>query len=115
MLRLHLFRPAVKHIEERLPIVEHTNRLKQHRRRHAFRRGLYEPHTVRPADTHAGHVKAIDAEVIHQRELIFCIHRPTVSRPNRRGRVAGVALIHGNDAIVVRELGNRVPRDFIPK
>src|SRR5688572_11315503 len=60
-------------------------------------------------------MKALDAKVIQQGELILCVDVPAVSGANGRYRAAGIALIHGNDAIVWGELGNRIPWGAFPE
>src|SRR5215471_7311637 len=54
---------------------------------------------------------AIYAEVVEKRDVIGRVFIPAVLRADRSlGLAAGVALIHRDDAELVRELGDRVDR-----
>src|SRR5207244_2673146 len=74
-----------------------------------------ESHAVGPPNTHARHMEALDPQVSQQRELIVRIHLPTVCGANGGARVPGIPLVHGNDAIVWRELCDGIPGRFVPK
>ena len=113
-VRLQIVRPAVEHVEERLPVVVQADGLKQHGRRHALRRLADQPHDVGPADTHADHVKALHPEVVEQGELVLRVHVPAVVGADWRRRAAGVALVHGNDPVAGRQMRNRIPRRRFP-
>ena len=76
---------------------------------------LDQSHDVRPADTHPRYMEAIDAQVIQQSELVCRVDVPTVCGANGGHRLAGIALIHRNDAILWRQLLNGIPWGPFPE
>src|SRR6266849_6483769 len=60
-------------------------------------------------------MEAIDTQVIQQGELVCRVDMPTVRSADGGDGLAGIALIHGNHAIVWRELFNGIPRGSFPE
>ena len=107
--------PTVKHVKKRLAVIGQPNRLKENSRRNPLRRGLDETHAVGPANAHTGHMEILNSQMIHQRQLVFRVGLPAIRGTDRSGRLAGVALVHGDHAIAGRKLLNGIPGGLLPK
>jgi len=60
-------------------------------------------------------VEAINAQVVQQGELVGRVDVPAIGRAYGSHRFAGIALIHGDDAIVGRELVDGIPWGSFPE
>lgn len=109
----HLHCPLLEHGVELWPIVRgEANRVLEHGRGYAIRDLLAESERVGAADAATHHVEALQAEVVHQRQLILQVDVPAVIGTDRRQRGAGVALVHPNHLEAVAEVLERV--DLMP-
>src|SRR6185437_4123905 len=87
-----------------------TDGLTEHRRDDAVRRPLHQLAGEAAADAVAHVEKPVDAEMVHQPELVVGEGFPRVAGRNRAGRLAaiGVALVHRDAAEIALERLRRV-------
>ena len=107
---LHQLRAPSLHVvfvEEIARLGARAARLRQHGGDHAIGRALQQIPDEGPADAEAVHHELVDAEMIHQADMVVGVGIPGAIGLERAGRLAviGVAQIGGDDAIFARELG----------
>ena len=85
----------------------------QHAGGHPLRRPLQHVDDKRPADALTVEVALVDAQMVEHREMVVCVVVPASSLSvigARRTSASGIALIHDDDAVVLRPFGDRVDR-----
>ena len=60
-------------------------------------------------------MRALDAQVVEQGDVVASVGVPAILRGHGGAGTAGVALIHGDDAEVGRQLGDGVERRGLPE
>src|SRR5271166_3988044 len=60
-------------------------------------------------------MRALDTEMIEQRDVVCRVSLPAVGCADRRARLAGVALVHRDNAKVLRELDGGIEGTLMPE
>jgi hypothetical protein len=86
--------------------------VRQHRRHDTIRRPLQQIPDERPADAEAHDRELIDAQVVHQRQLVVSMRIPGTIGVDGSGRLTcvGVAEIRGNAPVFTLELPEAIER-----
>ena len=103
-LRLLLLRPLGEAFGEVFGMIRmQADRVLQHRGRHAVGCDLAQLQAEAAADAAAQRVEPAEAQMVHQREMVGGVGVPAVIGLDRGARAAGVALVHGDDAVTAGE------------
>src|SRR6202167_9534 len=94
--------------------LDNPDRLLEDGRDDSFRRELAQLQDERAADAAAEHQEPVDAEMIHDRQLVGRVSAPRVTGLKRASGLAGIALIHGDHLVLPGVRGQRVDRRHLP-
>ena len=112
---LHQVRTPPRHaavVKERGHLRAEPDRLRQHGRDHAIGRPLQKVPDKWAANAEAHHHKLVDAQMVHQTELVVCVCIPgPVDLQRPRGLTGiGIAQVRRNAAVLALELPEAVKR-----
>src|SRR6202051_2250544 len=100
-LLLRPFRKALGEVGRKFRV--EADGVLEHRSADSFRHHLAQGETKARSDAAAEDMAALDAEMIHERELVGRVSVPAMIGGNGAARAAGIALIHRDDAVPRRE------------
>ena len=91
------------------------DRLLQDGRDDPFRRELAQLQDERAADAAAEHQEPVNAEMIHDRQLVGRVGAPRVTGLQQASGLAGVALVHRDHRVLPGIRGQRINRRRLPQ
>src|SRR5215471_15078952 len=111
-----LLTPRLPQVVKELPVARgDPDRLLEDGRDDSFRRDREQLQDERAADAAAEHQEPVDAQMIHDCELVCRVGTPRVASLKRAGGLAGVALVHRNHLVLPGVRGQRVDRCHLPQ
>src|SRR6516225_5193597 len=111
-----LLTPLLPEVVKQLPVArDDPDRLLEDGRDDSFRRQVEQLEDERAADAAAEHQEPVDAEMIHDGELVCRVGAPRVAGLQRAGGPAGVALVHRDHPVLPGVRGQRVDRRHLPQ